>query len=878
MLDQRQSGKDDPDQTYNIQLEILSREVGNIISQVDEIGINLSDSYSEEGLANISRIFETINTNFTNYVIVNNSKFYEIIHRSESRLAAVRSVAKEAKAVAQLFERYSEKPKSYSAVNSRLQINKLRGELTNLLVYSGYVDIDNKYIDRHPKRKGIENYPDTSTKQVEIILDGDAGEFTLERQQEFVRSLASSLNVDSDSLRILKINAGSIVVVLEMSDAVADRLYEIASKGNFGIPGWNIVSVSVEGRAILRILNKDDSVQSIDENTLGELDEQTLDDLDQGDVIDRSKITTNKPRKESSQTADQQTSISVDGSALSDLYSKEDLLGYSDYVNALANFIESPKTRKPITIGIDAVWGGGKTTLMRLLEKRLGPKEPEIVIKPDQISKRWPWQKERKPVTSKEESIYTVWFNAWQYDQQETLWAALVLEILSQVQKQSTRKQRIQSFFSLNYNRFKWGGLGWDIVKFILIVLAFLGAGYFAFSLLADYLGRTWADAFEWLKDWVKVFATVGLASLAYTIFKDMAGLIVSPFSLGISRYMKEPDYKNKVGFISQFQEDFRCVIESVTQKGKWPLVVFIDDLDRCSAPKAAEVIEAINLLLDSEHCVFIIGMDSMMLSRSIQAKYKDIQPFFEDLKYSSNVGLGRHFLEKIIQIDFRIPQPDKPHITDFIDVQLGRKRAQKEQPVVQQAVESLIQAEQRAGKTENEAKQVVQDAHPDIDPDVLEAAVESVQERTFEELPEVVQIVNELAYYLNYNPRRIKRFINMYRLQALIAYQREILETTISLDNLACWVAISMRWPEFINSVLRDTRIISQIRVDILGLERAKDMLAALEQIRKKEKYSPDILLLLTDPEFRILLNKITGEVGDAENYLHLSQIPLTS
>ena len=317
---------------------------------------------------------------------------------------------------------------------------------------------------------------------------------------------------------------------------------------------------------------------------------------------------------------------------------------------------------------------------------------------------------------------------------------------------------------------------------------------------------------------------------------------------LGISQYMKEPDYKNRVGFISQFQEDFKCVIESVTQKGKWPLVVFIDDLDRCSAPKAAEVIEAINLLIDSEHCVFIIGMDSMMLSRSIQAKYKEIESYFDDTDYPTRIGLGRHFLEKIIQIDFHIPQPDKSHVTDFINAQLGKSLIQQVPPVVQQVAESLIQAEQRAGKTEKEAKKVVQDSHPDLPPVIVDAAAESVQERAFEELPEVVQIVNELAPYLNYNPRRIKRFINMYRLQSLIAYQRNILETVVSLDNLACWVAINMRWPEFINYAMKDTRIISQIRLDILSLEKVKDKITAIEGIRKSTKYPPDILPLLTD------------------------------
>ena len=68
-----------------------------------------------------------------------------------------------------------------------------------------------------------------------------------------------------------------------------------------------------------------------------------------------------------------QQEVEVTGKALADTFSKKDLLGYQDYVDALQDFIESSKTSKPITIGIDAPWGGGKTTIMHMLEKKLGP-------------------------------------------------------------------------------------------------------------------------------------------------------------------------------------------------------------------------------------------------------------------------------------------------------------------------------------------------------------------------------------------------------------------------------------------------------------------------------------------------------------------------
>jgi hypothetical protein len=567
--------------------------------------------------------------------------------------------------------------------------------------------------------------------------------------------------------------------------------------------------------------------------------------------------------------------IEVTGRALADTPSVMDLLGYDTYVTALANFIESPKTQKPLTIGIDAAWGGGKTTLMRMLEERLrGATTQKWWVKVTQFFETL-WRTRKFLINPLR--FYTVWFNAWIYDKEETLWAAMALEIWSQTRKRIGFWKRNLLALKLNGKRMDWGSLALDLFKSLIFSSILAALAVLVLAGLSQWLGKDTAETFDWLKSYVKVFASLGIATLLYTIFKDLAGLVLSPFSAGISRYLHQPDYAGKIGFIREFQQDFKLVVESVTQNGKWPLAIFVDDLDRCTPDKAAEVIEAINLLLDSEYCVFIIGMDSSVLSRSIQAKYKEIQPYFDNGDYSSRIGLGRHFLEKIIQIDFRVPQPDKSHIGDFIEYQLGRNLTKEDQSRDQQVAESLIQAEQRVGKTLEEARLVVQENFPDLE-SVIQDAVESVKIRAFDDHPEVERAIKDMASYLNYNPRRIKRFINMYKLQALIASERNILGKSISLGNLACWVTIGMRWQEFINSAIKDTRIISQIRLDILKLEKIKDKTAAVERIRKSGKYSPDILPLLTDSEFAELLNKITGKAGDAENYFHLSQLSLTA
>jgi hypothetical protein len=65
------------------------------------------------------------------------------------------------------------------------------------------------------------------------------------------------------------------------------------------------------------------------------------------------------------------TILKVDIRALSDKPSTIDRLGFKDYADALSKFIKSEKTEKPLTIAIDAAWGMGKTTLMKMIKERL---------------------------------------------------------------------------------------------------------------------------------------------------------------------------------------------------------------------------------------------------------------------------------------------------------------------------------------------------------------------------------------------------------------------------------------------------------------------------------------------------------------------------
>ena len=86
-------------------------------------------------------------------------------------------------------------------------------------------------------------------------------------------------------------------------------------------------------------------------------------------------------------------------------------------------------------------------------------------------------------------------------------------------------------------------------------------------------------------------------------------------------------------------------------------LVIFVDDLDRCSPANVVEVFEAVKLYLDAPGFVFVIGYDDGMVARALHD-----QKAFEDAATTAR------YLEKIIQIDYRLPRPDERQAVRLVD------------------------------------------------------------------------------------------------------------------------------------------------------------------------------------------------------------------
>lgn len=84
-------------------------------------------------------------------------------------------------------------------------------------------------------------------------------------------------------------------------------------------------------------------------------------------------------------------------------------------------------------------------------------------------------------------------------------------------------------------------------------------------------------------------------------------------------------------------------------------LVVFIDDLDRCSDEVVVKVCEAVKLYLDARGLIFVVACDQTVLARGVAAAARGETP------------QGRVYLEKIVQASYRMPPPGERQIEGLI-------------------------------------------------------------------------------------------------------------------------------------------------------------------------------------------------------------------
>lgn len=468
-----------------------------------------------------------------------------------------------------------------------------------------------------------------------------------------------------------------------------------------------------------------------------------------------------------------------------------DKIGFHSYTEALRILLTHQTTDPPLTISVEGPWGSGKTSFMRQLATKL-----------------------------EDSGHRTVEFNPWRHESEEALWAAFVLEFLRQLRSKDdfNLRDRLGAEISLYRMRLKinqnLSGILLNIIKLLSVLLLTVGGLTAFFTVAPDLLTAVGANT-RLVRFLLGSGGLLGAIAAIVTISKSMKSQVINPIRPDIGKYITDPDYQGRQAFITKFHKDFDQIIKAYT-KGEERVFVFIDDLDRCEVPKAADLMQSINLLIESRpNVIFVIGIDRQKVASGIAAKHEDILPYIthsettttqdsNSASSASGISFGYDYLEKFIQLPFQVPEAKEKDM------------------------QSLLTPTEMSETEHNNNSQ----AERDIE--------KWVKEELFSDDSDLFDQMSEMVIpSLDNNPRRVKKFGNLYRLQAILASQESILQSEyvqgfdpkLTLEQLAKFVVIRIQWRQFASVISARPNVVVELEEYAIGEKKLNELSAIAEQ-----------------------------------------------
>jgi hypothetical protein len=510
-----------------------------------------------------------------------------------------------------------------------------------------------------------------------------------------------------------------------------------------------------------------------------------------------------------------------------DRWTTEDALGYFPYAYAIARFLTNPQTSSPLAISIQAPWGGGKTSMMRMIQAQLDPQQPGLIEAPQvfppsevavgatvgEISKELNGSQlgqakiETDPM--KQNGRLTVWFNAWKYESTNQIWAGLADAIVTQVANRLPVMQKELFFFRLHLKRLEVSKIRTRITNDLVsslysnfIRLSWLYLLVPVFGFVVHVLAKNVVPV-----PWRSISVTADFLIAVIQSFKTKIDFDKKPATITLGELITAPDYDANLGFVHHVTEDLRRTLELIPRNR--PLVIFIDDLDRCSPNKVADVVEAINLFLagEFEHCMFVLGIDAEVVAAALNKSHGDV--FAQMPSYAKTTPVGWRFMDKFVQLPFVVPPPDQAEMASYArSLLITTDRSGRVSLSAREQVASSLEKEHSSNKP---VQEIVQQVQKDLKLDDTErdqllkdaVTIKKMDEniRSFTDNEELLaeRIVSSVTSYSR-NPRDVKRFVNSFRFYYFLRSAREARnQAAPSLAQLSRWIVLSLRWPGII-------------------------------------------------------------------------------
>lgn len=372
-----------------------------------------------------------------------------------------------------------------------------------------------------------------------------------------------------------------------------------------------------------------------------------------------------------------------------DSETKSDFLNFDYLIDAVESIAMDAKLT-PSTIGVYGDWGSGKSSLMQMVEEKIKAEHKEYAC--------------------------CIRFNGWLFEGYEDAKTAFCGSILDALRTEKTIPAQVKTRIT-------------KLLKKVDGKKILMKGGSVALDILL----------------------TGGLGSITYLTIDAITNALKDKLSNATADDIKEvlkgilTENKNQStsnrNDIKVFQEEFKKILDESKIEH---LVIFVDELDRCTPDTILDIFAAMRLFLFVEKTSFIIGADSRLIDYAIKSRYQNIP--------GNDLDISKEYLEKLIQYPVTIPKLDELELERYLTCLL---------------LETEINNIADCVKGENIYAPISQEklvsAHKDKEEKIKDALA----------LSHIISPV--LAAKLNGNPRQCKRFLNTLYMRVQMAKTRDV-------------------------------------------------------------------------------------------------------
>jgi predicted KAP-like P-loop ATPase len=384
---------------------------------------------------------------------------------------------------------------------------------------------------------------------------------------------------------------------------------------------------------------------------------------------------------------------------LTDNETKIDLLNNEAIAATIIELLRA-KPEHPVTIGVHGDWGAGKSSVLEMIEAGFADKTDVLCLK----------------------------FNGWRFQGFEDAKIALIEGIVTGLVEKRPALNKAAAAVKDVFRRIDWlkvakraGGLA---------VTAFTGVP------TPEQVGAIVCSLQGLLADPGKLATKENIE----TSIEEVKGIL------------KEGESKNVPEEVEAFRKAFDQLLKDAGIK---QLVVLIDDLDRCLPDTAIETLEAIRLFVFTARTAFVVAADEAMIEYAVRKHFPDLPDSTGPRDYA------RNYLEKLIQVPFRIPALGETETRIYVTLLLAGAAIGEDNADYATLIAAAREKLKRPWTTGG------------LDAATVKKALGAQAEKANNALVLSDQIGPILASGAKGNPRQIKRFLNTLLLRERTARAR---------------------------------------------------------------------------------------------------------